>query len=100
MAALERIAGDVVARRELLWLRAMEKEDYDMADSLDESEPGMARRLYLWEAGLADAETLRGMRARDRYALLWDLRYEVHAPELALVQCECGGCLEEDRAGA
>jgi hypothetical protein len=42
---LERMAADSAIRRELLWLRAKEKEDEETARELEELEPGLRERM-------------------------------------------------------
>ena len=45
MAALMICTGDAPARREWLWLRAMEKQDHDAARNLERVDPALLDRL-------------------------------------------------------
>ena len=77
--AVEGIAADDLARRELLWLRAKEKEDEVLARDLERADPGLVSRLS--EAG-CDLEGCADEEPRDRrerFGRLWDDRYEWHA---------------------
>ena len=52
VAALDRIARDPTARRELLWLRAKEKDDLETVRSLERLDPGLGERLRRFEQKL------------------------------------------------
>jgi hypothetical protein len=43
--AFQTIVGDAAARRELLWLRAKEKEDEEAAAALERLDPGIVDRV-------------------------------------------------------
>jgi hypothetical protein len=80
--ALERISGDPRARRELLWLRANEKGDQEMARGLERVDPRLVGRLRA--AGLDIGNRAGESRAarRERFGRLWDECYDRHVRRL------------------
>jgi hypothetical protein len=77
-SVLERIASDPAIRRELLWLRAKEKNDEETVKDLEEVEPGLRERM----AVLVAEFVARGNRLdtpseqRDAYGRLQDERFD------------------------
>jgi hypothetical protein len=92
VAALDRIARDPAARRELLWLRAKEKDDLETVRSLERADPGLGERLRPFEQKLFGDEGSCSRDRQDAYARLWTERLGCHAPELAAVACDCPSC--------
>jgi hypothetical protein len=82
--ALVRICDDAEARRELLWLRAMEKDDEESARDLERIDPGLlARMMPLVEEYLERGNELDGWRERrEGYGQLHDERFRYHALRL------------------
>lgn len=79
MRVLERIAADGPARRELLWLRAQEKEHWDAVRDLEHSDPQITRRLRAAGADLREADGELPRERRDRFGRAWDECYARHA---------------------
>ena len=92
MAALERIAADDHARRELLWLRAMEKEDTETALDLEQVDPGLLDRLGDVRAGFRALGPLSPLQRRDWFAAQWHACYDRHAGDLSEM-CACSRCI-------
>jgi hypothetical protein len=91
-AALDRIARDPAARRELLWLRAKEKDDLETVRSLELVDPGLGERLRPCVQKLLVDEGTCSRDRQDAYARFWTERVGFHAPELAAVTCDCPSC--------
>jgi hypothetical protein len=83
--AMMRICRDNEARRELLWLRAKEKDDEDAARSLERADPGIVARLMpVVEDYLARGHRMDTWRERSEgYGELWDERFAYHAVRLS-----------------
>lgn len=80
--SLRLIMGDATARRELLWLRAMEKCDMEDARDLESVDPSVTLRLA--DAGVLP-RPLPGEHWRDRadrWGRAWDVTYVRHARRL------------------
>jgi hypothetical protein len=92
MAALERIAADDHARRELLWLRAMEQEDHDSAIDLEKIDPELLDRLGDVIHAFATAGPLDSRERRLWFARQWQACYDRHAGD-RFVACACGQCM-------
>ena len=75
---LKRIIGDAHARRELLWLRAHEKEDVAMARELEEIDPGLVQRLKAAGVEVADKPGELPRDRRERFGQLFDECYRRH----------------------
>ena len=72
LQALVSITRDSKVRRELLWLRAMEKGDEESAKSLERADAGLESRIRaLYEAEMDEAELLVGRARREVFAELW-----------------------------
>jgi len=84
LSAFEAIVADPIARRELLWLRAKEKDDDEQAASLLEVDPGIVDRLR--RAGHdVDGALREGVRERrKRFGLLSDECYARHVTAIHL----------------
>ena len=81
---VRKIVDDARARRELLWLRAHEKEDVAMARELEEIDPGLVDRLRAAGVDLADRPHEHPRDRRERFGQLFDECFERH--ERAAVQ--------------
>ena len=75
---LKRIVGDAHARRELLWLRAHEKEDVAMARELEEIDPGLVERLRAAGIDFANNPDELPRDRRERFGKLFDECYRRH----------------------
>jgi hypothetical protein len=75
----ERIVRNVDARRELLWLRAKEKEDDEAAFDLERIDPGIIERLRASGADIEERQSEGSRERRDRYGLAYDECFERHA---------------------
>ena len=82
---IQRICADRRARRELLWLRAMEKADEVTAAELERSEPELANeRAELVSEYLAQGNILEDLKARRHwFGERFSARFEFHARRLA-----------------
>ena len=89
--AIQRITQDDGSRRELLWLRAVEKGDERSRRDLEEIEPGLRRRMRHARARIeAAAESDRGPTA----GRLWDEMYaRLIGGQQAAVACDCLDCV-------
>lgn len=92
MSALERIAADDHARRELLWLRAMEKADSDTALDLERLDPGLRDRLRDVCSDFNALGPLTPRERRDWFAAQWHACYDRHAGDLSQA-CSCSRCI-------
>ena len=91
----KQIVGNAHARRELLWLRAHEKEDVDMARELEEIDPGLVDRLRAAGVDFADRSYELPRDRRERFGQLFDECYRRH--ELA-AEALCRSTRELDTA--
>lgn len=80
--AIEAICRDPDARRELLWLRAKEKEDEESRISLEEVDPGIVRRLEASGFDITEREGEHWRDRRERFAQLYEECYDLHAARL------------------
>ena len=76
---VRRMSEDPISRRELLWLRAKEKEDDRTVADLERLDPELAERMrdVEWIADLDDDR-----KRRDAYGRAWDQRWKFHALRL------------------
>jgi hypothetical protein len=72
---------DTTTRRELLWLRAKEKEDHETVADLERIDPNLAERMRDVEATIGDE--LDDRKRREAYAQAWHQRYDHHATRLS-----------------
>jgi len=74
VSRLERVIDNPTARRELLWLRAKEKQDEASARSLEKVEPGLATRMRaLVEAfDIENGQPRTPREQRERFGRLFD----------------------------
>lgn len=79
---VEQMCGDPHARRELLWLRAKEKEDEETVRDLERIDPGVVERLVAAGFDIAERESEPSSVRRERYGRLWDACWRYHAREL------------------
>ncbi len=79
LRVLEKIVADADARRELLWLRAHEKEDEDEARALERTDPGIVARLKAAGFDIGDDPDEVPRMRRERFARLWHDCYDRHA---------------------
>ncbi len=89
---VETIVANAHARRELLWLRAHEKEDLTMARELEEIDPGLIGRLRAAGIDPTDPPDEDARDRRERFGRLWHECYRRH--ELA---AETTGCAARER---
>ena len=82
-AVLELICRDTSARRELLWLRAMEKQDRFSIDLLERGDPTLRRRMtaLLEQRGLPGPDDPDGQ--NEVFAAFWHEHFETLAARLA-----------------
>ena len=76
---VKRLMADGHARRELLWLRAKEKEDEATARDLERVDPGVVQRLQAAGADIAERDYEGSWERRERFGRLWDECRERHA---------------------
>ena len=81
-----KIVENTHARRELLWLRAQEKEDFETARSLEEIDPGLVGRLSAAGFDIGERPGEGPDERRERFGLLQDECFRLH--ELA-VEASC-----------
>ncbi|MBN9166525.1 MAG: hypothetical protein BGO98_05820 [Myxococcales bacterium 68-20] len=79
---VRKIAADPHARRELLWLRAREKDDIALASDLEEIDPGLLDRLRAAGVDLTERPGELPHERRERFGRLSDECYRRH--ELAV----------------
>jgi hypothetical protein len=82
VAILELICGDTSARRELLWLRAIEKQDKISIELLERADPTLRRRMtaLLAQRGLPGPDDPR--RRKEAFAAFWHEHFEALAARL------------------
>ncbi|MBK8998828.1 MAG: hypothetical protein IPM35_24150 [Myxococcales bacterium] len=95
--AFDRLCRDAPARRELLWLMAMSKQDRDTARELEGLDPGLRRRLAPlvtrhWHERRAHGLGPNG--EAELYAAAYDERSEHHLAHFGGRACACGECLQ------
>lgn len=79
LKALLRITHDAEARREFLWLRAIEREDVETARDLERLDPGIVDRLRAAGFDVEDHPDEPSRERRDRFARLQNHHFEWHA---------------------
>jgi hypothetical protein len=72
--AFSRIVKNAEARRELLWLRAMEKEDEVSIEMLERADPGLRSRMHALLASNGVPANLDAGRAT--YVAIWHAHFE------------------------
>jgi hypothetical protein len=82
-AALRRDCDDARARRELLWLRAMEKGDEESVRDLELVEPGLRQHTQAVVAGCRQRGGAWVTERRDAYGDRFLERFAFHARRLA-----------------
>lgn len=92
MAAIERIVRDPIARRELLWLRAHEKDDSETARDLERTDPALRARMRDVLDRFDASDIWRDRDRRDWFGREWDRRYQAHTGDLSVVVCGCVRC--------
>ncbi len=83
VSALSRIVENDHARRELLWLRAMEKDDTDSARDLERVDPGIPGRLRADGVDITVHDDELPRARRERFGRLFDECFQRHAERLA-----------------
>jgi hypothetical protein len=85
VVAFERMCENAVIRRELLWIRANEKEDLETARDLEAYQPGLRERMAeLVAEFVAQGQRLETPRERrDGFARLYEQRLEYWTEALA-----------------
>ena len=73
---LRKMTTDPVARRDLLWLRAKEKDDEESVADLERVDPDLARRMRVF--AFIDG-ALDDRKRREAYGLAYDERWRFHA---------------------
>lgn len=82
ITAFERIVADDHARRELLWLRAKEKEDEETVRGLEAVDPRLVGRLLAAGADIEERSDEGKWERRERFGRVYDECYERHAERL------------------
>jgi hypothetical protein len=95
--ALDRIARDPATRRELLWVRAMERGDAPAVASIERVDPGVADRLEplalrILECALPPADIDDPGIRRELYLRIHDERFRHHCARFAREPCGCIEC--------
>ena len=70
---------DPVARRDLLWLRAKEKEDEESVADLEHVDPDLAHRMRVFAFIESEVDDRK---RREAYGLAYDERWRFHAARL------------------
>jgi hypothetical protein len=83
VAAYDKVVRDPRARRELIWLRAKEKDDDESVRSLERADPGLRARMRPLEETLSPHEFEISHGRREAYGRLFDQLFEHYASELA-----------------
>lgn len=73
---LKRITQDSEVRRDLLWLRAQEKEDAESVVSLERADPQLRGRMEVLMAERRPDLMEDPRERRAEYSRLWELRFE------------------------
>ena len=99
---VETLVANAHARRELLWLRAREKEDLTMARELEEIDPGLLDRLRTTGVDPSDPPDEGPRDRRERFARLWHECYRRHelAVEAAVGAARAGDAGAAERVSA
>jgi hypothetical protein len=82
LVVLQKLMADDHARRELLWLRAKEKEDDITARDLERVDPELVRRLRDAGADVSERDYEGARERRERYGRLHDECHERHATRI------------------
>ena len=93
---LEAICADDEARRELLWIRAMQKDGDDHAKKIEELDPGVRRRLAWAIAWYRNWEPMLqwSYDPEDAWGRIYDVCFDTHVARiLGKPLCECDDCL-------
>jgi hypothetical protein len=96
---LRRITEDPAARRELIWLRAMAKADYDYARDIESVDPQLKKRLNdclarVWRRVRCDPSRRDGGMV-EVYEVSYDERWRHHSAHFAGIPCSCEGCVSD-----
>ena len=89
---IKNICRDDKARRELLWLRAMEKGDEDAVEILERSDPGLRDRMSGYEMKLEEKEVRSASARREAFGRFWDECFERHSRPARPLRCDCHDC--------
>jgi hypothetical protein len=73
---LRRVCAHDQIRRELLWLRAQEKEDAESIDSLERADPGLRERMRAFMAEARPDLIENPRQRRKAFARLWHQRFD------------------------
>jgi hypothetical protein len=73
---LKRIIQDSEVRRDLLWLRAQEKEDAESVASLERADPGLRSRMDVLIAERRPDRMEDPRQRREEFARLYQLRFD------------------------
>ncbi len=97
VGALERIAHDPAARRELVWVRALERGDAAAAARIERADPGVKGRLErlamrILECALPPADLDDPGMRRELYLRIHDERFRHHCARFAKTPCGCIEC--------
>lgn len=95
--ALDHIAHDPGARRELLWIRALERGDAATAESIERVDPGVADRLEplalrVLECALPNTDMNNPGVLRELYLRVHDERFRHHCARFTRETCGCIEC--------
>ncbi len=95
-AALDRIAHEPSTRRELLWLRAMERGDEQTARWVERTDPSVPDRLQplaarILRSALPNNIEEPGVR-REFFLRVHDERFRHHVARILGEPCNCIGC--------
>jgi len=95
--ALDRIARDPASRRELLWVRAVERGDVSTAASIERVDPGVSSRLEplamrVLECALPPADLDDPAVRRELFLRIHDERFRHHCARFAGQPCGCIEC--------
>ena len=72
---LRRVTTHDQIRRELLWLRAQEKEDVESIESLERADPGLRHRMRAFMAETRPDLIEDPRKRRQAFARLWHRRF-------------------------
>ncbi len=76
MEKLERACAEDETRRDLLWLRAQEKEDDESIESLERVDPGLRARMRAFMAETRPDLIEDPRQRRQAFARLWHRRFD------------------------